>query len=124
MLMKEIGEHLRKIREEQGKSLDDIAAAIPADKSGLSRLETGKLGANLDLLIGFVTVGLGMDWSDFCSIWGPEELKNLKRRETEEREARRLLEKLFLHGRRSQALQALKFEHGAESVPERAHEPE
>lgn len=49
--MKKSGERIRKLRIAQGLTQESIAAALNIDRSFYNRIETGKKGCSIDLLI-------------------------------------------------------------------------
>lgn len=62
---KEIGKHVKQIREEQGKSQQLVADLMGTDRANLSRIEAGQKGMSLVTAIQLCNV-LGVTVNDIC----------------------------------------------------------
>jgi predicted transcriptional regulator/transcriptional regulator with XRE-family HTH domain len=65
-----VGRHIRHLRQRQGRTLDDVAAAASISASALSLIENGKREAKLSVLTA-VAVALGTGLTDLLSVAAP-----------------------------------------------------
>lgn len=81
--IKESGERIRQLRIENGYTQEEVAEAINIDRSFFSRIESGKKGCSVDLLIHFSQffcvsmdyLVLGKEFGDIPSSAGKARLK-------------------------------------------------